>query len=87
VLTTEVAGLALGELLLVFLPGECFLELGHVIRHHYPHRRVVIAEGCDYSPGYIPVPEAYHAGGYEPQAAIVGPEGFSLLATAACELF
>ncbi|MFQ6097760.1 MAG: neutral/alkaline non-lysosomal ceramidase N-terminal domain-containing protein, partial [Armatimonadota bacterium] len=32
-LTTEVAALSLGDLLLVFLPGECFLEMAHVVRH------------------------------------------------------
>lgn len=86
---TRVAGLAYGELALVFLPGECFLELNHTIRWNYGKARVVCVENCDYTPSYIPTPEAYlpEAQGYEGRVALVSPEAFGIVGQAACGLF
>ena len=88
-LQTHVRGLAYGDLLMFFLPGECFLELDHAIRGHYVDRRVICAETCDYTVSYVPVPEAYVPGaqGYEGAIANVGPQAFGILASTACEMF
>ncbi|NSW56050.1 MAG: neutral/alkaline non-lysosomal ceramidase N-terminal domain-containing protein [Armatimonadetes bacterium] len=86
---TRIAGLAYGDLALIFLPGECFLELNHTIRWNYGKARVVCVENCDYTPSYIPTPEAYlpEAQGYEGRVAIVSPEAFGIVGQAACGLF
>lgn len=88
-LQTRVVGVAYGDLALVFLPGECFLELNHAIRCHYARARVICVENCDYTPSYIPTPEAYlpQAQGYEGRVALVAPEAFGILGNAACGLF
>jgi len=88
-LPTRVCGLACGDLDMLFLPGECFLELDHAIRGQYTDRRVICVENCDYTVSYVPVPEAYTetARGYEAGVACVGPGAFGVLGTTAVELF
>src|SRR5205807_970943 len=53
-----------GDIHLVGLPGEPFVELGLEIRRHAPAGVVVAgyANGC---PGYVPHRSAYEEGGYE----------------------
>ena len=61
--TLDVGALDLGELAVVFLPGEMFIETAFEIRAGRPASMVV---GYAYSlPGYIPHASAYPAGGYE----------------------
>lgn len=86
---TRIAGLAYGDLALIFLPGECFVELNHTIRWSYAKARVICVENCDYTPSYIPTPEAYlpAAQGYEGRVALVSPEAFGIVGEAACGLF
>lgn len=53
-----------GDICLVGLPGEPFVEFGLEIRRHAPASVVVAgyANGC---PGYVPHRSAYEEGGYE----------------------
>jgi hypothetical protein len=82
-LSTEVAALGLGDLGIVFLPGECFLELDAALRQRFPGKQIVTAENCDYTTGYIVPRPAYQRGGYEARAAVCRPVSHDLLIDAA----
>lgn len=61
----EVMAIALGDVSLVLLPGEMFVEFGLAIKERAAPRPVLslaYANGC---PGYIPHRSAYPKGGYE----------------------
>lgn len=60
----DVTVLRWGDICLVGLPGEPFVEFGLEIRRHAPASVVVAgyANGC---PGYVPHRSAYEEGGYE----------------------
>ncbi len=73
-LPTEVSAVGLGNVGILFLPGECFLEIAAGVRTHFPDKRLLIASICDYGPGYIVTPESYEGGGYEAEAALCQPE-------------
>jgi neutral ceramidase len=85
-LDTEVAALGLGELGIVFLPGECFLELDAALRERFPNTELVAAETCDYTTGYIVPQSAYNRGGYEASAALCHPGAYDTLLDAASQV-
>lgn len=61
----SIRGFRIGDLGIVALPGELFVELGLSIKRSSPFRYTMIA-GCSTSElGYIPTDEAYDEGGYE----------------------
>jgi hypothetical protein len=61
----SIRGFRLGDLGLVALPGELFVELGLSIKKSSPFGYTMIA-GCSTGElGYIPTDEAYDEGGYE----------------------
>ncbi|HEX9114494.1 MAG TPA: hypothetical protein VGA61_00375 [Anaerolineae bacterium] len=78
-LASEVCAIGLGEVGLLFLPGECFLEIADAVRRHFPGRPLLIAELCDAGPGYIVTPDAFAGGGYESEAALCAPEALQML--------
>ena len=53
-----------GDILLVGLPGEPFVELGQEIKRRAARETIVLgySNGC---PGYVPHRSAYAEGGYE----------------------
>jgi hypothetical protein len=62
----EVQVFRIGDLAVVGLPGEFFVEYGLEIKKLSPARVtfvVGLANGCV---GYVPTPEAFAQGGYEP---------------------
>ncbi len=61
----EVMVIALGDVSLVLLPGESFVEFGLEIKERSGPRRVVTLAYANGRPGYIPHRSAYPAGGYE----------------------
>lgn len=63
--TTEVLALSLAGAVLVFLPGEVFVETGLALRAAYSGTPMLIAAYAHHNPGYIPAPTAFAAGGYE----------------------
>jgi len=75
-LVSEVVAWRVGEAAICFLPGECFLEIDEGIREASTGPLLTV-ENCDYSPSYIPTPQAYEQGGYEANVAHVAPEAFS----------
>jgi hypothetical protein len=62
---TEIASLRLGSLLLIFIPGELFVEIGLAIRKASPFATTWIVGYAEDYVGYIPTRAAYDEGGYE----------------------
>jgi len=86
VIRVEVVALGLAQgVAMAFLPGECFLALSRELARGFQGMLFPVAP-TDYSAGYIPTPEAYDQGGYEPQVAVVAPEAFGVLLAAASDL-
>ncbi|OYT45276.1 hypothetical protein B6U84_02555 [Candidatus Bathyarchaeota archaeon ex4484_40] len=71
---TEIQAFKIGELYIIGLPGEPFVEIGLEIKRRMreiaPEAKGVITLGyCnDITIGYVPVARAYDEGGYEPSA-------------------
>jgi len=61
----EVQTFGLGDVGLVFLPGEIFVELGLEIKDRSPYKHTLILTLCNNSIGYIPNAEAFDYGAYE----------------------
>jgi hypothetical protein len=89
-LSAEVMAIAIGDVRLVLLPGESFVEFGLDIKAHDGGKVITLAY-ANGAPGYIPHRSAYPAGGYEVEVAFryygnagcFAPEaGESLVATA-----
>lgn len=69
----DIATLKFGrELGMVFLPGEPFNEIARCIRMASPCRTTVVASLANGESGYIPYPECFKRGGYEPRAVLGG---------------
>jgi hypothetical protein len=62
---TGIAGLRLGGVLLVFIPGEPFVEIGLAIRDASPFTATWIVGYAEDYVGYIPTRQAFEEGGYE----------------------
>lgn len=61
----HLTAIALGDVGLVTIPGELFVELGFYIKHHSPFAHTYIIELTDGYVGYIPTAEAADQGGYD----------------------
>jgi hypothetical protein len=58
--------LILGDLAILFLPGEFFTEFGLEIKKHSPFAHTFVVQSLSESLGYIPTLKAYDEGGYQP---------------------
>jgi hypothetical protein len=68
-LETELQVITIGDLALVGLPGEVFVEFGLEIKNKSPYKRTfIIGLANDYI-GYVPTVNAFKEGGYEPTPA------------------
>lgn len=72
----DLAMLAIGEVRVLHLPGELFVEYQLAAKQMRPDLHVAMAAYGDYGPGYIATAKAYGEGGYEasPGASDVAPE-------------
>lgn len=61
----EIGCLSLGDVRILHLPGELFVEYQLAAQKMAPNRFVAVAAYGDYSPGYIGTEVAYGQGGYE----------------------
>jgi len=61
----EIQALRIGELAILILPGEPFVEAQLEIKQRSPAKRTFIAHMSNHYVGYIPTPEAIKRGGYE----------------------
>jgi neutral ceramidase len=83
--TTEVQVLRVGESLVIGLPGEIFVEWQVRIRERLGARHVSVVELANDSVSYIPTPEAFTEGGYEPLVSFFAPEAGAIIVSAAVE--
>lgn len=61
----EIVGLGLGEVAIVFLPGEPFAETGLAIKRGSPFRFTAVVAYAEETIGYVPTDRAFAEGGYE----------------------
>lgn len=61
----EVSAITIGDVAIVGLPGEIFVELGLTIKEQSPFPYTMVNELCNDSIGYVPTAKAYREGGYE----------------------
>ncbi len=61
----EVMAAAVGDTVLVGLPGEIFAEFGRQIRAASPFAHTLVAELANGCHGYVPTAQAFPGGGYE----------------------
>ena len=76
----EIQALRLGDLAILVLPGEPFVEAQLEIKQRSPATRTFVAHMANRYVGYIPTPEAIGRGGYETR-----PSSASKLAPAALQ--
>ena len=73
---TELTQLAIGDVRVLHMPGELFVEYQLAAKRMRPKLNVAMAAYGDYGPFYIGTERAYSEGGYEtqPRSSNVGPE-------------
>jgi hypothetical protein len=82
----EVASMRLGNVWMVFLPGECMLEFQRFAQQVRPEDFVAVTAYGDLGPGYICTEKTFAEGGYEPTASHVAPRSEALLKAAIKDL-
>ena len=79
----EVQVFALGNILMVGIPGEVFTELGIRIKEKSGYDRLFVYELTNGSPvNYVPTREAYDEGGYEAISSRLAPGSGEIMADA-----
>jgi hypothetical protein len=71
---TMVQAFRIGEVGLVGLPGEIFVEIGLEIKRRSPLGRTLIAELANDSLGYVPTSAAFEQGSYEVVTTAASPQ-------------
>lgn len=66
---TEVQVFRIGDAALCFNPAELFVEFGLRMKAESPFRPTCVVELANACVGYVPTPEAFDQGGYEPRTA------------------
>ena len=85
----EIQALRLGELAILVLPGEPFVEAQLDIKERSPAKRTFVAHMSNRYVGYIPTREAIRRGGYETTpscASKLAPEALETIADKSVEL-
>jgi hypothetical protein len=75
-----------GNLFILLLPGEPFIEYQLAAGKMRSDKMVMVAGYGDDGCGYIPTAPAYLEGGYEPTVALAGPESEAILLKAMAKL-
>jgi Neutral/alkaline non-lysosomal ceramidase, N-terminal len=70
---TYVQALRIGDVALVGVPGEFFVELGLDIKRRSPFRQTMVLELANDCVGYIPTRRAFTEGAYEPESSPYAP--------------
>jgi len=74
-INVDIQALSFGDVTIVGIPGEVYLEYGLEIKKRSPYKHTFVSELANQeSIGYIPTPEAFKEGGYEPTSALCTPE-------------
>lgn len=86
-LEAEVQAFGIGDVGIVALPGEIFVELGLDIKKKSPFKHTLILTLSNHSIGYVPTREAFPQGAYEVEVSHIAPgEGERLAASAVKQL-
>jgi len=72
-LTVPVQALRVGDIAIVGVPGELFVELGLTLKQESPFTHTFVAELANGGIGYIPTRKAYDEGGYEATSTVLAP--------------
>ena len=77
----DITCLTLGDVRMLHMPGELFVEYQLAAKAMRPDLKVMMAAYGDYGPGYIGTAKAYSEGGYEiaPTSSSVGPSAEATL--------
>jgi neutral ceramidase len=78
-IATHMTILALGDIALVGVPGELFVELGLAMKSNPYFRHTFVLGYCNDLIGYLPTREAYAQGGYEVETSRVAQGSGDLL--------
>ncbi len=81
-----VSSLQMGDVFLLHLPGETFLEYQLYAQRTAPHKFVAVAGYGEYDPVYLCTEIAFKEGGYEPTEAMSGPKSEPLTKAAIRQL-
>ncbi|MDI6772961.1 MAG: neutral/alkaline non-lysosomal ceramidase N-terminal domain-containing protein [bacterium] len=87
--TAEVQAFAVGDVALVGLPGEFFVESGLRLQNRSPFKHTIVVGYANGGIGYVPPASAFAEGGYETRLAPwsrVAPEAEGLILDAAASL-
>ena len=85
----EIQAVRLGELALLVLPGEPFVEAQLELKQRSPAARTFVAHMSNQYVGYIPTPEAIQRGGYETRpssSSKLAPEALQMITDKSVEL-
>jgi hypothetical protein len=82
----EVIACSLGDVAIVGLPGEIFVELGLEIKRRSPFKHTLIFELCNDNIGYVLTQKAYDEGGYESSSCIFQADSGMRLVNAAVNM-
>ena len=85
-MTTELQGIALGDILFLGFPGELFTEIGLAVKESSPFRHTFVVGYANDGAGYFPTVDALQGGGYEVLTCRFGPSGIEQLTAAAQRL-
>ena len=69
----ELQAFRIGDAGLLTFPGEFFVEIGLEVKRLSPFRTTFCLGLANDGIGYVPIPQAYSEGGYEPSVAQFGP--------------
>lgn len=82
----EISLMEMGDIRILHLPGEPFIEFQLYAQKLRPDCFVAVAGYGDAGMGYVCRDVAYREGGYEPTASLIGPPSESILKNAIAEL-
>lgn len=77
----HLSGMRLGDLAIVFIPGEPFVETALEIERRSPFKQTIVVGCCESTVGYVPPARVFDEGGYEK-----GPGKWSFLQPEAEEM-
>ncbi len=75
-----------GDVAVVGLPGEIFVDIGLAIKERSPFATTLVIELCQDAPGYIPTKKAFAEGSYETVNSRIAPGGGEMIVEKAVEL-
>ncbi len=82
----EIGVVGIGNVVFVAIPGECFSELGRMIKQGSPFAATFICTLSNGTAGYVPAKRNYTEGGYEVVSSILAPGTGEMMAGTAVEL-